>query len=75
MAATKVVIVGSTSITASTPAGTVGAVTVTVTNPLAQSGSLANGFHHSAHNHLCSGHRSTPQTPQTSVAVTFTAAQ
>ena len=56
-AATKVVIVGSTSITASTPAGTVGAVTVTVTNPLAQSGSLPNGFTwRGAHNHhLCSG--------------------
>ena len=29
---------------ATTPAGTTGAVTVTVTNPLAQSGSLPNGF-------------------------------
>ena len=34
----------STTITATTPAGSAGAVTVTVTNPDGQSGSLANGF-------------------------------
>ena len=43
-AATNVVVVSSTSITATTPAGSAGAVTVTVTNLGPQSGSLANGF-------------------------------
>jgi hypothetical protein len=43
-AATNVVVVNSTTITATTPAGSVGAVTVTVTNLGAQSGSLVNGF-------------------------------
>jgi hypothetical protein len=42
--ATNLVVVSSTSITAVTPAGSAGPVTVTVTNPGAQSGSLANGF-------------------------------
>src|SRR6202044_3849970 len=42
-AATKVVVVNSTTITATTPAGAVGAVTVTVTVS-GQSGSLTNGF-------------------------------
>ena len=42
-AATNVVVVSSTSITATTPAGSAGAVTVTVTVS-GQSGSLANGF-------------------------------
>jgi len=44
VAATSVVVVSSTTITATTPAGSAGAVTVTVTNPAAQSGSLANGY-------------------------------
>ena len=48
MAATKVVVVSGTSITATTPAGSAGAVTVTVTNPGALSGSLANGFTYAA---------------------------
>ena len=43
-AATNVVVVNSTTITATTPAGSAGAVTVTVTNPSGQSGSLASGF-------------------------------
>ncbi len=43
-AATNVVVVNSTTITATTPAGSAGAVTVTVTNPGAQSGSLTNGY-------------------------------
>jgi len=42
-AATNVAVVSGTSITATTPAGSVGAVTVTVTVS-GQSGSLANGF-------------------------------
>ena len=43
-AASNVVVVSGTQITATTPAGSAGAVNVTVTNPGAQSGSLANGF-------------------------------
>ena len=43
-AATNVVVVNSTTITATTPAGSAGAVTVTVTNVGGQSGSLTNGF-------------------------------
>jgi hypothetical protein len=43
-AASNVVVVSGTSITATTPAGSAGAVTVTVTNPGSQSGSLASGF-------------------------------
>ena len=43
-AATNVAVVNSTTITATTPAGSAGAVTVTVTNPSGQAGSLANGF-------------------------------
>ena len=43
-AATNVVVVNSTQITATTPAGSAGAVTVTVTNPGGGSGNLASGF-------------------------------
>ena len=43
-AATNVVVVSTTSITATTPAGSAGPVTVTVTNPGGLSGNLANGF-------------------------------
>ena len=43
-AATNVVVVSSTTITATTPAGSAGAVTVTVTNPGSLSGSLASGY-------------------------------
>jgi hypothetical protein len=43
-AATNVVVVSATEITATTPAGNTGAVTVTVTNLAEQSGSLADGF-------------------------------
>ena len=43
-AATNVVVVNSTTITATTPAGSAGAVTVTVTNSGGQSGSLTSGF-------------------------------
>ena len=76
-AATKVVVVSSTSITATTPAGSAGAVTVTVTNPLAQSGSLANGFTYAVVTTITyvQGNSATPQTSQTSVTVTFPAAQ
>ncbi|HEV2397944.1 MAG TPA: IPT/TIG domain-containing protein [Candidatus Sulfotelmatobacter sp.] len=44
VAATNVVVSNSTTITATTPAGTAGAVTVTVTNPGALAGSLTSGF-------------------------------
>jgi hypothetical protein len=43
-AATNVAVVNSTTITATSPAGSAGAVTVTVTNPGSQSGSLTNGY-------------------------------
>jgi IPT/TIG domain/Bacterial Ig domain len=43
-AASNVVVVSATQITATTPAGSAGAVTVTVTDPGALSGSLTNGF-------------------------------
>jgi hypothetical protein len=43
-AATNVVVANSTTITATTPAGSAGTVTVTVTNPGGQSGSLATAF-------------------------------
>jgi hypothetical protein len=43
-AATNVVVGSGTQITATTPAGSAGAVTVTVTNPGGQSGSLTSGF-------------------------------
>ena len=43
-AATNVVVTNSTTLTATTPAHAAGAVTVTVTNPDTQSGSLASGF-------------------------------
>jgi hypothetical protein len=51
-AATNVTVVSSTSITATTPAGSAGAVTVTVTNPGSQSGSLSNGFTYSGNGTL-----------------------
>ena len=44
VAATNVVVVNSTTITATTPAGSTGAVTLTVTNNNGLSGSLASGF-------------------------------
>src|SRR5580704_6894048 len=47
-AATNVVVVSGTQITATTPAGSAGAVTVTVTNPGSQSGSLTNGYTYAA---------------------------
>jgi hypothetical protein len=47
-AATNVAVVNAATITATTPAHGAGAVTVTVTNPDTQSGSLANGYTYSA---------------------------
>ncbi len=76
-AATNVAVSG-TQITATAPAGSAGAVTVTVTNPGAQSGSLPNGFTYVAPATAITyvqGNFATPQTPQTTVSVTFTTAQ
>ena len=77
-AATNIVVVSSTSITATTPAGSAGAVTVTVTNPGAQSGSLANGFTYyvaSHHHHLRAGQLCDSANDSNQRTVTFTAAQ
>ena len=53
-AATNVAVVNSTTITATTPAGSAGAVTVSVTNSGGQSGSLANAFtYYPRLRHLC----------------------
>ena len=76
-AATNVVVASSTSITATTPAGSIGAVTVTVTNIGSQSGSLANGFTYNAavaigFSQVAS---STPQSPTATVTVAYPAAQ
>ncbi|MCI0342029.1 MAG: IPT/TIG domain-containing protein [Planctomycetales bacterium] len=43
-AATSVVVVSATSITAATPSGSAGPANVTVTNPDSQSATIANGF-------------------------------
>ncbi|MGO9228064.1 MAG: beta strand repeat-containing protein, partial [Bryobacteraceae bacterium] len=78
-AAANVVVVNGTTITATTPVGSAGAVTVTVTNPGAQSASLANGFSYvvaaSTTIAYVQGNAATPQTSQTKVTVAFTAAQ
>jgi hypothetical protein len=75
-AATNVVVVNSTTITATTPAGSAGAVTVTVTVS-GQSGSLTNGFTYVLATMISfvQGNSASPQSSQTSVPVTFTAAQ
>ena len=48
-AATNVLIVSATQITATTAAHAAGSVTVTVTNPDGQSGSLGSGFTYKKH--------------------------
>ena len=75
-AATNVAVVSATQITATTPAGSAGAVTVTVTVS-GQSGSLATGFTYVLATMISfvQGNSATPQSSQTSVPVTFTAAQ
>src|SRR5208282_1646272 len=75
-AATNVVVVSSTSITATTPAGSAGAVTVTVTVN-GQSGSLTNGFTYTgtvaiSFTQVASA---TPQSPTASVPVSYPGAQ
>ncbi len=76
-AATNVVVVNSTTITATTPAGSIGAVTVTVTNIGSQSGSLTNGFTYNATVAIGFGQvaSSTPQSPTATVTVAYPAAQ
>jgi hypothetical protein len=75
-AATNVVVVSSTSITATTPAHSSGAVTVTVTVS-SQSGSLSNGFSYNAPVTVSfvQGAYATPQAPLATVSVTFAGAQ
>ena len=74
-AATNVVVVNSTKITATTPAGTAGAVTVTVTVN-GQSGSLVNGFTYTAAGTISfiQVASATPSSTAT-VSVTYPAAQ
>jgi hypothetical protein len=79
-AATAVIVVGSKSITATTPAHTAGAVSVVVTNTDAQSGTLTNGYIYTtgtggAPIAFVQVTAATPQTASASVAVTYTAAQ
>ena len=72
-AATNVVVVSRTQITATTPAGTTGAVTVTVTVN-GQSGSLVNGFTYATPPTKITyvqGNYATPQVSQASVTVPF----
>ena len=75
--ATNVVVVNSTTITATTPAGNAGAATITVTNPGGQIGSLANGFTYNAavaisFNQVASA---TPQSTTATVPLSYPAAQ
>ncbi len=72
-AATNVAVVNSTTITATTPAGSTGAVTVTVTNPGGQSGSLATGYTYVASPTVSSvSPRNGPTTGGTAVTITGT---
>jgi len=78
VAATNVTVVTSTSMTATTPAHTSGAVTVTVTNPDAQSGSLVGGFTYTSTSGTISFIQvaaAVPQSSPTSVNVPFTGTQ
>ncbi|WP_197081923.1 IPT/TIG domain-containing protein, partial [Silvibacterium bohemicum] len=76
-AATSVVVVNSTTITATTPAGSAGASTVTVTNVGSQSGSLASGFTYSSSVAIAFAQvaSATPQSPTATVSVSYPAAQ
>jgi hypothetical protein len=76
-AATNVMIVSSTSITATTPAHAAGAVTVTVTNSNGVSGSLTNGFTYTTGVAISFAQvaAATPQTPTQIVPVTFPGTQ
>jgi hypothetical protein len=76
-AATNIVVVNGTQITATTPPGSVGAVAVTVTIPGGQSGSLPNGFTYQSAVGISFGQvaAATPQSPTVTVAATFPGAQ
>ena len=76
-AATGVTVVSSTSITATTPAHAAGAVSVVVTNPEGQSGTLANGYTYNAAGGTISyvQGNSTTQGSGSSLRITYTAAQ
>jgi hypothetical protein len=67
------VVVSGTQITATTPAGSAGAVTVTVTIPGGQSGNLPNGFTYQSAVAIGFGQvaAATPQSSTTTVPVTF----
>ena len=75
-AATNVVVVNSTTITATTPAGSAGAVTVTVTVN-GQSGSLANGYTYNGAVAIGFAQvaAATPQSPTATVPVAYPGAQ
>jgi len=75
-AATNVVVVSSTQITATTPAGSVGPVTVTVTVN-GQAGNLTNGFTYNSAVAISFGQvaAATPQSTTATVPVTFPGAQ
>jgi hypothetical protein len=75
-AAASVVVVSGTQITATSPAGSVGSVTVTVTVN-SQSGSLTNGFTYNAAVAIGFGQlaSATPQSPAVTVPVAFPGAQ
>jgi len=75
-AATNVTVVNSSTITATTPAGSAGAATVTV-SVSGQSGGLTGGFTYVAVSlvSFVQGNYAAPQSPQATVSVTFSAAQ
>ncbi len=75
--ATNVVVGNSTTITATTPAHAAGAVTVTVTNPDVQSGSLVNGFTYTTSVAISFAQvaAATPQSSVQVVPVTYPGAQ
>jgi IPT/TIG domain/Bacterial Ig domain len=76
-AATNIVVVSGTQITATTPAGSIGAVAVTVMIPGGQSGSLPNGYTYQSAVGISFGQvaAATPQSAMATVAVTFPGAQ
>jgi hypothetical protein len=81
-AATGVNVVSSTSITATTPANAAGAVNVVVTNADSESGILTSGYTYTSTSGGGGGtisfvqvNAATPQTPSTSVAVSYPSAQ
>ncbi|MGH9502233.1 MAG: galactose oxidase-like domain-containing protein, partial [Terriglobales bacterium] len=77
--ASGVTLVGSTSITATTPAHAAGAVSVVVTNTDAQSGTLNNGYTYTTSTGgsitFVQVNAATPQTATTSLPVAYLAAQ